>query len=79
MDNSAMRSGVREAVAEVVGRNVEDSEAIVSSGLVDSLSVVKLILRLEKKLNVRIPRANLQPDDFDSVDQIIDTLERVVA
>jgi len=74
-----MRSGVREAVAEVVGRNVEDSEAIVSSGLVDSLSVVKLILRLEKKLNVRIPRANLQPDDFDSVDQIIDTLERVVA
>jgi acyl carrier protein len=79
MDNSAMRSGVREVVAEVIGRDVEDAEAIVSSGLVDSLSVVKLILRLEKKLNVIIPRANLQPDDFDSVDQIIDTLERVVA
>lgn len=79
MNTSAMRSGVREAVAEAVGRPVEDSEAIVSSGLVDSLSVVKLILRLEKKLNVTIPRANLQPDDFDSVDQIIETLERVVA
>jgi acyl carrier protein len=79
MDNSAMRSGVREVVAEVVGRHVGDSEAIVSSGLVDSLSVVKLILQLEKKLNVIIPRANLQPDDFDTVDQIIDTLERVVA
>ena len=79
MNSSAMRSGVREAVAEAVGRPVEDSEAIVSSGLVDSLSVVKLILRLEKKLNVTIPRANLQPDDFDSVDQIIETLERVVA
>jgi acyl carrier protein len=78
MDTIAMRNGVREAVVEVVGRQVKDSEAIVSSGLVDSLSVVKLILRLEQKLNVKIPRANLQPDDFDSVDQIIDTLERVV-
>jgi len=73
-----MRSGVREAVAEIVGQKVKDSEAIVSSGLVDSLSVVKLILGLEQKLNVTIPRTNLQPDDFDSVDQIIDTLERVV-
>ena len=78
-DSNALRSGVREVVEEMIGRHVQDSEAIVSSGLVDSLSVVKLILQLEKKLNVIIPRANLQPDDFDTVDQIIDTLERVVA
>jgi acyl carrier protein len=49
----------------------------VSSGLIDSLSVLKLITRLEKKLSVTIPPANLQPDDFDSVDLIVSTLERV--
>jgi acyl carrier protein len=78
MDTSTVRSGVREAVVEIVGHDVRDGDAIVSSGLVDSLSVVKLLVRLEQKLNVTIPRANLQPDDFDSVDQIMDTLERVV-
>jgi len=77
MDTNAVRIAVREVVAEMIGHRVHDSDALVSSGLVDSLSVVKLITRLEKKLKVTIPPANLQPDDFDNVDLIISTLERV--
>lgn len=76
MDTDVVRSIVREVVAEMVGYRVQDSEPIVSSGLLDSLSVVELIIRLEQKLNVAIPPTNLQPDDFDNVDLIIETLER---
>lgn len=76
MDTDVVRSIVREVVAEMVGHRVQDSEPIVSSGLLDSLSVVKLIIRLEQKLNVAIPPTNLQPDDFDNVDLIVETLER---
>ena len=76
MDTNAVRSVVREVVAEMVGQRVQDSESIVSSGLIDSLSVLKLITRLEQNLNLRIPPGNLQPDDFDSVDVIVDTLQR---
>ncbi len=71
------RTAVREVVGEMIGHAIADSEQLVSSGLIDSLSVVKLIARLEKKLNVTIPPSNLQPDDFDSVDLILETLERV--
>jgi acyl carrier protein len=45
--------------------------------MVDSLSVLKLIVILEKKLQILIPRAQVQPEDFDSVEIILDTLERV--
>jgi acyl carrier protein len=76
MDAQAVRSTVRGTVAEIVGHRVEDSESIVSSGLLDSLSVVQLIAELERKLNVTIPPANLQPEDFDTVDLILETLER---
>jgi len=76
MDTHAVRAVVRDTVAEIVGYRVEDSEPIVSSGLIDSLSVVKLITRLEQKLRVVIPPANLQPDDFDNVDLIVEALER---
>jgi acyl carrier protein len=76
MDPQAVRSIVRGTVGEMVGHHVEDSELIVSSGLLDSLSVVQLIAELEQKLNVTIPPANLQPEDFDNVDLIIETLER---
>ena len=77
MDVNAARPLVRDVVTEIVGRRVQDSEPIVSSGLVDSLTVLQLIVQLKGKLNVAIPPANLQPDDFDSVDMILDTLQRV--
>ena len=77
METNVVRSLVRDVVTEMVGHRVQDSEPIVSSGLIDSLTVVKLITQLEQKLNVAIPPVNLQPDDFDNVDLILDTLERV--
>jgi len=49
----------------------------VSSGLIDSLSVLKLIALLETKLGVLIPPQTLQPEDFDDVDLIVETVERV--
>ncbi len=76
-NENAVRIAVREVVEEMIGHSVEDSDPLVSSGLVDSLSVVKLIMRLEQKLNVKIPPSNLQPDDFDNVDLILTTLKRV--
>lgn len=77
MDLTSIRLAARDAVAEMVGHRVKDSDAIVSSGLIDSLSVVKLIILLEQKLGVRIPPDNLQPDDFDNIDLIVETVERV--
>jgi acyl carrier protein len=78
-DQHATRNAVREAIAEVVGRKVRDDEAIVSSGLIDSLAVLKLISKMEQKLGVRIPPANLQPDDFDTVEIALETVKRAAA
>jgi acyl carrier protein len=78
-DPQVTRELVREAMAEIVGRKVRDDEAVISSGLIDSLAVLKLISKMEQKLSVRIPPDNLQPDDFDSVDITLETLKRVTA
>lgn len=76
MDVNSWRIAVRETVAEIIGHRVEDSEPIVSSGLMDSLSVLSLITQLEERLKVAIPSGNLQPEDFDTVELIVETLER---
>jgi acyl carrier protein len=77
MDENLIRKAVREVVFEMIGYSVSDSEPLISSGLIDSLSVLKLIARMEQKLNLSIPPENLQPDDFDNVDWIMDTVTRV--
>jgi acyl carrier protein len=76
IDVKVARPVVREVVAEMVGHSANDSEAIVSTGLIDSLSVVRLITRLEEKLKIKLPAGHLQPEDFDTVDLIMETLER---
>jgi acyl carrier protein len=76
-DSTAIRSAAKEAAAQLVGRPIREGQRLVTSGLIDSLSVLKLIGLLEKNLRVVIPPETLQPEDFDDFDLIVDTVERV--
>jgi acyl carrier protein len=72
------RTVAREVASQVVGRAIKtDGQKLVSSGLIDSLSVLRLISLLEKELQVSIPPETLQPEDFDDVNLIVETVERV--
>lgn len=76
-DEVAIRDAAREAASELTRRPFKDGQRLVSSGLIDSLAVLKLIGLLEKKLNIVIPAETLQPEDFDDLDLIVETVERV--
>ncbi|MGH9554553.1 MAG: phosphopantetheine-binding protein [Terriglobales bacterium] len=62
----------------LIGREVSDQELLISSGAIDSLSILKLIGRLETTLGVAMPTESLQPEDFDSIELIVETVQRVV-
>jgi acyl carrier protein len=76
-NHSAICSAATEAASQIAGRPIKKGQRLVTSGLVDSLSVLKLISLLEKKLNISIPPETLQPEDFDDVDLIVETIQRV--
>ena len=76
-DDGIIRKVALEAATQIARRPIKPGQKLVSSGLIDSLSVLKLISLLEAKLNVSIPPETPQPEDFDDVDLIIETVERV--
>ena len=76
-DPETIRQAAREAVMAVARQTVRDDQCVVSTGIVDSLSLLNLISFLEKRLQIRIPTEKVQPEDFDSIEIILDTLERV--
>jgi acyl carrier protein len=47
---------------------------LISSGIVDSFSMVSLKMFLEKKFQIKIPDEKATPEAFDSVDNIINLL-----
>ena len=76
-DRTAIRNAARDAATQIAGRPIKDGQRLVSSGLIDSLSILRLIALLERKLSVSIPPETLQPEDFDDLDLIAETIERV--
>lgn len=76
-DHDSIRRAAAEAASAIAGRPVKPGQRLVSSGLIDSLSVLKLISLLETKLHIHIPPETLQPEDFDDFDLIVETVQRV--
>ena len=67
----------REYLEEGDDREVGVATPLISSGIVDSFSMVSLKLFLERKYSLRIPDAEASPEAFDSVERIAGLVERL--
>ena len=59
------------------GVTIDESTPLVSSGLIDSMSLVDLLLKLEDLTHKRIPAGKVQPKDMDTVEKMFATADRV--
>jgi len=57
---------------------VAENTPLISSGIVDSFSMVSLKTFLEKKYKISIPDDKATPEAFDSVNKIMDLLKEFV-
>ena len=56
---------------------VDENTALVSSGLIDSMSLIDLLLKLEDLTHMRIPAGKVQPKDLETVAKMFATAQRV--
>jgi acyl carrier protein len=77
---------IRQAILEYVKKEYLDESddreltadtRLITSGIVDSFSMVSLKLFLERKYAIQIPDAEASPAAFDTVDRIADLVARV--
>ena len=79
-----MTSPVQQAIASYIasqilkepGRPIRGDEALLSSGLVDSFSLVDLALFVEDTFGVQIHDSELNSDTFDTLDQLETLIEQ---
>ena len=68
---------VREYLEEGDEREITETTPLISSGIVDSFSMVSLKRFLERKYNIQIPDACATPDAFDTVQSIVALVRRI--
>jgi acyl carrier protein len=59
------------------GLTIDENTPLVSSGLVDSMALVDLVLKLEELTHMRIPPGKVQPKDLETVAVMFATAQRV--
>lgn len=59
------------------GLSIGENTPLVSSGLIDSMALVDLLLELENVTHTRIPPGKVQPKDMDTVAKMLVTAQRV--
>ena len=65
----------KEYLDEDSDEQITEDTKLISSGIVDSFSMVSLKMFLEKKFHVKIPDEKATPEAFDSVNNIINLLK----
>ena len=58
------------------GVTITEETPLVSSGLIDSLALVNILLQLEDVTHMRIPAGKVQPKDMDTVALMMGTAQR---
>jgi acyl carrier protein len=56
-------------------RTIDPSEPLISSGLIDSFSLMDIALFVEDNFNVRIDDTELNADTFDNLNQLVSLIE----
>ena len=56
---------------------LDENTPLVSSGLVDSMALIDLLVKLEELTHMRIPAGKVQPKDLDTVAKMFATAQRV--
>jgi acyl carrier protein len=66
---------VSELMATSDGNGLSDSDALIETGVIDSLGIMKLIGFLEEKLSIQIDDMELTPENFASIEAITNLVQ----
>ncbi|MGV8024930.1 MAG: acyl carrier protein [Anaerolineaceae bacterium] len=78
MDKKTIIEQISKKIVEEIikepGKTIKADEPIISSGLIDSFSLVDLALIVEDLYSVHIDDAELSADTFDTLNQLADLI-----
>ena len=67
---SALTEFIASEILNQPGRNISETDKLISSGLIDSLSLVDIALFVEEQFQVIIDDTELNADTFDTLSEL---------
>ncbi|MCC7301855.1 MAG: acyl carrier protein [Bacteroidia bacterium] len=74
MNRDELQQFIAAEVQKLAFRKVSIHEPLVSSRVLDSISVIDLIVLIEEKMNKKIPQDQIREENLDTVEKITETV-----
>jgi acyl carrier protein len=71
---TTLQSEIASQILNLPQKKITPQEPLISSGLVDSFSLVDLAMLVEDSFNVRIDDTELNSDTFDTIEQLAEII-----
>ena len=68
---------IQNEIKNIAFKKVEFDESLIKSKLLDSISVIDLIVSIEEKVSKQIPQHLINDENFDSINNIIETIKKI--
>lgn len=68
---STLAQKITQNILKEPNRSIQPDEALISTGLIDSFSLVDLALLVEDEFGVVVDDTELNPDSFDTLEQLV--------
>lgn len=72
-----MRDKIVEMLRGIVPNLDLSCTALVDDGVLSSLNILQLISEIDDELDIAIPIIEIKPENFNSVDRIVEMLENI--
>jgi len=66
---------IKKEFVEDPDEEIDETTPLISSGLIDSLSIVSLVAFIDKKFGVKIPDEKGVVENFETINKIIETID----
>ncbi len=68
---------IQNEIANLVFTKVDFDESLITSKLLDSITLVDLLVSIEEQTGKQIPQYLVNEDNFDTIHKIIKTMESI--
>jgi acyl carrier protein len=68
---------IQNEIAQLAFKKVNQNESLVKSKLLDSISLVDLIMFIEEETGKQIPQHFITEENFDTIASILQTLQKI--
>ena len=73
-----MREKIRDILSSILGETFTyDGENMIEDGMIDSVEMMELVAELEREYNIEIEPEDIIPENFKTIDTIVELVDKI--